>query len=335
MAVAKAQSASRESDRKAPSEDESSELDKATENPQPPAAARCASHRALTAAQQQAILDTLHSERFIDRAPAEAFYTLLDEGVYLGSIRTFYRVLNLHHEVKERRDQRRHPVYQKPELIATEPNQVWTWDITKLLGPVKWTYYHLYVMIDIYSRYVVGWMLAPRECAQLAKQFIEETCGKHEIKPGQLTVHSDNGPAMKSNPVVSLHAQLDVAKSSSRPHVSNDNPFSESQFKTLKYSPGFPRRFEGGYDEALAFCKGFFPWYNKEHRHSGIAFVTPEAVHLGQAEAALKSRHDCLLQAYSAHPERFVQGPPQPTQLRRAVYINPPTKKEAATEITS
>ena len=215
--------------------------------------------RSLSSEECQAILDTLHSERFIDRAPAEVVNTLLDEGVYLGSVRTFYRILGRNNEIKERRAQRRHPVYSKPELLATGPNQVWTWDITKLLGPAKWTYYYLYVILDIFSRYVVGWMLAEREAAVWATQLIEETLIKENIAPGQLIIHSDNGAAMKSTPVVSLHARLDVAKSCSRPHVSNDNPFSESHFKTMKYAPGFPQRFEAGFEEATTFSQGFFP----------------------------------------------------------------------------
>ena len=286
--------------------------------------------RSLTVEERQSILDVLHSERFVDRAPAEVYHTLLDEGVYWGSIRTYYRILAENQEVKERRAQRRHPEYQKPELIATGPNQVWTWDITKLLGPAKWTYYYLYVILDIFSRYVVGWMLAEREASVWARQLIEETYEKQNIRPGQLTMHSDNGSPMQATPMVGLHARLDITKTNSRPHVSNDNPFSESQFKTLKYSPGFPRRFEGGFDEASEFCKGFFPWYCKEHRHSGIAFLTPEMVHYGLADKALAKRHLHLLDAYHAHPERFIKGPPKPRQLGRAVYINPPKPTVAA-----
>ena len=287
--------------------------------------------RSLTVEESQRILEVLHSERFIDRAPAEVVNTLLDEGVYLGSTRTFYRVLARNSEVKERRAQRRHPVYSKPELLATGPNQVWTWDITKLLGPAKWTYYYLYVILDIFSRYVVGWMLAEREAAAWAKQLIEETLIKENIQPGQLTLHSDNGPAMKATPVVSLHARLDVAKSCSRPHVSNDNPFSESQFKTMKYSPGFPVRFDGGFDEAVEFCRGFFPWYNNDHRHSGIEFLTPAVVHGGLADKALAERHVRMLAAYQENPERFIKGPPRPRVLQRAVYINRPAAELAVT----
>lgn len=287
--------------------------------------------RSLSSEESQRILEVLHSERFIDRAPAEVVNTLLDEGIYLGSTRTYYRVLAKNSEVKERRSQRRHPVYSKPELLATGPNQVWTWDITKLLGPAKWTYYYLYVILDIFSRYVVGWMLAEREAAAWAKQLIEETLIKENIQPGQLTMHSDNGPAMKASPVVSLHARLDVAKSCSRPHVSNDNPFSESQFKTMKYSPGFPVRFDGGFDEAGEFCRGFFPWYNNDHRHSGIEFLTPAVVHGGLADKALAERHVRMLAAYQANPERFIKGPPRPRVLQRAVYINRPAAELAVT----
>lgn len=257
--------------------------------------------------------------------------TLLDEGVYLGSTRTFYRVLAKNQEVKERRAQRRHPVYSKPELLATAPNQVWSWDITKLLGPAKWTYYYLYVILDIFSRYVVGWMLAEREAGVWAKQLIEETLIKENVQPGQLTMHSDNGAAMKATPVVGLHAHLDVAKSCSRPHVSNDNPFSESHFKTMKYSPGFPTRFEGGFEEASAFCRGFFPWYNNEHRHSGIEFLTPAMVHRGTADKVLADRYALMMAAYQANPERFISGPPRPRILQRAVYINRPEEDLAVT----
>lgn len=290
------------------------------------------STRALTSKERQQVLDQLHSERFIDRAPAEVYNTLLDEGVYLGSIRTYYRILAANHEVRERRAQRRHTVYAKPELLATGPNQVWTWDITKLLGPAKWTYYYLYVILDIFSRYVVGWMLAEREASCWAQQLIEETYIKQNIRPGQLTIHSDNGGPMKATPMVSLHNRLDVAKSCSRPHVSNDNPFSESQFKTLKYSPGFPRRFEAGFEEASEFSTDFFPWYNKMHRHSGIEFLTPEMVHYGLADQVLAERHVRLLEAYQANPTRFIQGPPKPRFLERAVYINRPGASPVPTE---
>jgi putative transposase len=239
--------------------------------------------RALSAQERRAVLDTLHSERFVDQAPAEAYATLLDEGRYLCSIRTMYRLLHEAQEVRERRDQLRHPQYHKPELLATGPNQVWSWDITKLLGPAKWSYFYLYVIMDIFSRYVVGWTLAQRESGQLAQRLIRETCVKENIAEGQLTIHADRGASMTSQTVAQLLAALGVVKSHSRPQVSNDNPFSESQFKTLKYRPEFPGRF-GSIEDGRAFCQRFFRWYNHEHRHSGLGFHTPAAVHFSRAE---------------------------------------------------
>jgi putative transposase len=294
-----------------------------------PAEARARPDRELANEERQAILDVLHSERFVDRSPAEAFHTLIDEGVYIGSLRTFYRVLASNGEVRERRALRRHPIYSAPELLATGPNQVWTWDITKLRGPVKWTYYYLYVLLDIYSRYVVGWMLALKEAGYLAQQLIEDSYEKQNISPGQLTTHSDRGSAMKSTAVVHLHARLGITKSSSRPHVSDDNPYIESHFKTLKYSPGFPSRF-GGQEDAHNFCAGFFPWYCSEHRHSGIAFLTPEMVHYGRADEVLAARHRLMTNAYRLHPERYVNGPPKLGCLDRAVYINQPLDKKGS-----
>lgn len=282
---------------------------------------------ALSEEERQRVLDVLHSERYIDCPPAAVFHSLLDKGVYLASERTMYRILADNNEVKERRAQRRHPQYGKPELIATAPNQVWCWDITKIKGPVKWLYFHLYVMLDIFSRCVVGWTLAPKESGSMASQLIEETCAKQGIQPGQLTIHSDRGPAMQSGPVVHLHARLGIIKSNSRPHVSNDNPFSESQFKTLKYRPGFPDRF-GSYEDARIFCEGFFPWYNNEHYHSAIAFLTPADVHYGRADEILAARQAKMMKVYAANPDRFINGPPKPTVLERAVYINPPTTSD-------
>ncbi len=240
--------------------------------------------RALDGAERQALLDTLHAPRFCDVSPAETYATLLDEGAYLASERTMYRILAAAGETQERRNQRVHPAYTKPELLATAPNQVWSWDITKLLGPAKWTYYHLYVILDIFSRYVVGWMVAYREQAVLAERLIAETAAKQRITPAQLTLHADRGTSMTSKPVAFLLADLGITKTHSRPHVSDDNPYSESQFKTMKYRPGFPARF-ASMEEARAFCHQFFPWYNTEHRHSGIGLLTPEAVHYGRAEA--------------------------------------------------
>jgi len=279
--------------------------------------------RALKAEERQQVLKMLHSEKFLDQAPQEVYAALLDEGQYLCSIRTLYRVLEANQEVKERRDQLRHPSYQKPELLATAPNQVWSWDITKLLGPVKWTYFCLYVILDIFSRFVVGWMVAHRESALLAKKLIDETCQKQGIQPGQLLIHADRGPSMKSKPVALLLSDLGVTKTHSRPHVSNDNPYSEAQFKTLKYRPDFPERF-GSLEDARAFCQEFFRWYNTEHRHSGIGLMTPHAVHYGLAEEVFKAREKVLLAAYEMHPERFVRKAPAPLPLPQAAWINPP-----------
>jgi len=281
------------------------------------------SPRALEESQRREVLDVLHSDRFADQAPATIYATLLDEGTYHCSIRTMYRLLQDHGEVRERRNQLRHPRYQKPQLLATAANQVWSWDITKLLGPEKWTYFYLYVILDIFSRYVVGWMLAHRESADLARRLIRETIEKQEVCEDQLTIHSDRGPSMKSHSVAQLLAALGVTKSHSRPHVSNDNPFSESQFKTLKYRPEFPDRF-GGYDDALSFCRRFFAWYNLEHYHSGIGLLTPAALHYGQAEQVVQKRAKVLRAAYAKHPQRFVHGRPKPHPLPQAVWINPP-----------
>jgi putative transposase len=282
--------------------------------------------RALDRVERQAVLETLDSERFLDRAPAQVHATLLDEGVYLCSPRTMYRVLAAAGEVKQRRDQVRRPYYAAPELLATRPNEVWSWDITKLLGPAKWTYFYLYVVLDIFSRYVVGWMIAPHESAALAERLIAETCAKQGIAPGQLTLHADRGPAMRSKPVALLLADLGVVKTHSRPYVSNDNPFSEAQFRTLKYCPQFPDRF-GSLEDARAFGQDFFRWYNQAHRHSGLGFLTPAVVHGGQAAAVRAQRDHVLAAAYAAHPERFVHGRPHPADLPTAVWINPPVKK--------
>ncbi len=250
----------------------------------------------------------------MDKAPTEVYATLLDEGTYHCSVRTMYRILEDAGEVRERRDQARHPHYKAPELLATAPNQVWSWDITKLLGPVKWSYFYLYVILDIFSRYVVGWMIAPHESSALAKRLIAETCEKQNVLPGQLTIHADRGSSMKSKPVALLLADLGITKSHSRPHVSDDNPYSESQFKTLKYRPGFPDRF-GSIQDARSFCQDFFPWYNCEHRHSGIGLLTPEMVHYGKAELVTSQRRIVLSSALDAHPERFVRGTPSATDI--------------------
>jgi putative transposase len=288
-----------------------------------PPSPRPAPPRTLTAAERHTVLAVLHSERFVDLAPKAVYATLLDEGVYLCSWRTMYRVLATAQEVRERRNQLRHPVYVKPELLATGPNQVWSWDITKLLGPVKWTYYYLYVILDIFSRYVVGWMVAERDSATLAERLIAATCEKQEIRPGQLTVHADRGTAMTAKSVALLLADLGVTRTHSRPQVSDDNPYSEAQFKTLKYHPTFPERF-GSVQDARAFCQGFFPWYNTEHRHDALGLLTPAAVHYRRAGAILEQRRVVLAAAYAAHPERFVRKPPEPTPPPPAAWINRP-----------
>ena len=286
---------------------------------------RPAPPRALSARERQAVLDTLHSKRFMDQAPAQVHAALLDEETYLCSSRTMYRILDSAQEIKERRDQVRRPHYVKPELLATGPNQVWSWDITKLMGPAKWTYLYLYVILDIFSRYVVGWMVAPHESAALAEGLIAETYDKQGIEKGQLTLHADRGSAMKSKPVALLLADLGVVKTHSRPHVSNDNPFSESQFKTLKYRPDFPERF-GSVEDGRAFCQTFFHWYNDQHHHSALGFLTPAVVHHGFSQDVREKRRNTLVAAYAAHPERFVKGMPQPAELPSAVWINPPAK---------
>jgi putative transposase len=289
---------------------------------------RPAPPRTLPPEERQAVLDILHSERFQDKAPHEVYATLLDEGAYHCSIRSMYRILEENAEVKERRNQLWHPDYKKPELLATAPNQVWSWDITKLLGPEKWTYFYLYVILDIFSRYVVGWMLATCESAELAKRLIGETCEKQSIRKEQLTIHADRGSSMKSKPVALLMSDLGITKTHSRPHTSDDNPYSESQFKTLKYRPDFPERF-GSIEDARAFCQSFFRWYNQEHKHSGISLLTPEMVHYGRADKIIQSRQEVLNAAYAAHPERFVRKMPVHKPLPEAAWINPPKPAES------
>lgn len=288
--------------------------------------------RGLSEEECSQMLKVLHAPRFVDKAPAEVYATLLDEGTYLCSVRTMYRLLDGHQELRERRDQLRHPAYHKPELLARGPNQVWSWDITKLLGPAKWTYFYLYVILDIFSRYVVGWLLAHHENAGLAQRLIRETLDTEAVDPKSLTIHSDRGPPMKSHTVAQLLATLGVTKSHSRPHCSNDNPFSESQFKTLKYQPQFPDRFDS-YEHALAFCRRFFPWYNHEHYHWGLGLLTPATVHYGQAEAARTRRQRVLDAAYAAHPERFAKGRPSPLPAPHEVWINPPQAGQASAEL--
>jgi putative transposase len=287
--------------------------------------------RALSEVERKELRRVLNSEEFVDEAPATVYAKLLDQGVYLASVPTMYRVLRDHGEVHERRRQATHPAAKKPELLATKPNEVYSWDITKLLGPAKWTWFYLYVLIDIYSRYVPGWMLAHAENARLAEALLADTAAKQHIIPGQLTIHADRGSPMTAKPVAFLLAELGVTKSHSRPHVSNDNPYSESQFRTMKYRPEFPDRF-GSYQDAHAFCGRFFRWYNHEHRHSGIGFHTPADVHYGRAELVRARRAEVLSAAYAEHPERFVRTPPKPPALPTAVWINQPKEDTTTTQ---
>jgi putative transposase len=284
---------------------------------------RAPSSRALAPAERQAVLDVLHSERFVDQSPAEVQATLLEEQTYLCSTRTMYRILEAAQEVQERRDHARHPAYAKPELVATAPNQVWSWDITKLKGAIPYLYYSLYVILDLFSRYVVGWMVAPHENAHLAQRLIEATCLKQGIGPHQLTMHADRGAPMRSKLLVELYADLHIVVSHSRPRVSNDNPYSEAQFRTLKYRPEFPDRF-GSLEHARSISHNLFTWYNTAHHHSGLSSLTPADVHYGRAATILEGRHQTRLAAFAAHPERFVQGPPRLETLPTAVWINPP-----------
>ena len=283
---------------------------------------RASSPRALSAEERQHVLDLLHNDRFLDASPAEVYATLLDENTYLCSERTMYRLLAHQGESRERRNQLRHPLYSKPELLATAPNQVWSWDITKLRGPAKWVHHYLYVILDIFSRYVVGWMLAEREAATLAEQLIAETLERFSIPPGQLTLHADRGPSMRAKPVAWLLADLGVTRTHTRPYTSSDNPYSEAQFKTLKYHPSFPGRFDS-FEHARGFCRSFFLWYNHEHRHSGLALMPPEVVHFGLTEQVLQHRTEVLNAAYQAHPQRFCR-PPRPKQPPAQAWINPP-----------
>jgi len=294
----------------------------------PPAGpARRRPEHALSETERQTVLATLHQPRFVDLAPPQVYARLLEEGRYLCSIRTMYRLLAANDEVRERRAVASRVVYTKPELLATRPNEVWSWDITKLKGPAKWTYYYLYVILDIFSRYVVGWMIAAQESATRAKRLIAETCVKQQIVENQLTLHADRGSSMTSKLVAQLLADLGVTKTHSRPQVSNDNPFSESQFKTMKYRPEFPERF-GSIQDARTFGCTFFPWYNHEHRHSGLALYTPADVHYGRVEQVYQSRQAALDAAYQRHPNRFVRKPPKAALPPQAVWINPTNNPE-------
>jgi putative transposase len=297
------------------------------QTPRPPRA-RAAPARALSEAERDAVLAELHSERFADCSPAQVWATLLDEGRYLASERTMYRLLAAQGEVRERRDQLTHPAYAKPELLAERPNEVYSWDITKLLGPAKWTYFYLYVILDVFSRYAVGWTLQHRESAQVASDLIAQVCEQQQIGRDRLTVHADRGSSMTSKPVAFLLADLGVTKTHNRPYTSTDNPYSEAQFKTLKYRPGFPQRFDS-IEHARAFCREFFDYYNHQHRHSGIGLMTPATVHHGRAQALHADRARVLQAAYAATPERFVRRAPTPPALPTAAWINKPDSEEA------
>jgi putative transposase len=294
--------------------------------PQGAGAPRPTPAQALSEDERRQVRATLNSERFLDKAPRQVYAALLDEGQYLCHWRTMYRVLAAHDEVRERRDQLRHPPYHKPELLATAPNQVWSWDITKLRGPVKWTYFYLYVLLDIYSRYVVGWMIAERESAHLAQELVEASCLRQDIGREQLTLHADNGGPMRAQSLALLLADLGVTPSHSRPYTSDDNPFSEAQFKTLKYHPGYPDRF-GSIQDARTWARPFFHWYNEQHYHTGLNLLTPACVHSGQAALIRQQRQTVLQAAYGTHPERFRRGAPLVAALPPAVWINPPSDR--------
>ncbi len=294
-----------------------------------PRRVRPAPPRALSDAEREAVLGELRSERFVDSAPAQVYATLLDEGRYLCSERTMYRLLDGSGEVRERRDQLTHPAYNKPELLAEAPNQVWSWDISKLKGPAKWTHYQLYVILDIFSRYVVAWTVQYREDKQVAKALIAQAVEQQQITPGSLTVHADRGSAMRSKPVAFLLADLGLTRTHNRPYTSSDNPYSEAHFKTLKYRPEFPERFES-IEHAREFCRGFFDYYNHQHRHSGIGLMTPAAVHHGHAKRLHAERQRVLDAAYAATPERFVRKAPAPPKLPTAAWINKPEHQEEA-----
>ena len=306
----------------------------AARKPRPAKVRRPASPpRALSAVEKARVRQTLNSERFQDQAPREVYATLLDEGRYLCSVPTMYRILRENQEVRERRDQLRHPAYAKPELLATDPNQVWTWDITRLPGPAKGVGFCLYVLLDLFSRFVVGWLVAERESAGLAERLIDESAARQGILLGPLRLHSDRGGPMTAKSLALLFADLGLTQSLARPHTPNDNPYSEAQFKTVKYHPTFPERF-GSVLDARAWGQKFFPWYNYQHHHTGLGLMTPAAVHFGQAQALFLERQRILRLAYAAHPERFVKGLPKPPALTDAVWINPPQPGEKASSDT-
>ena len=288
--------------------------------------------RALSQKERTKVIEVLNSEPFQDASPRQVWARLLDIGTYLCSWRTMYRILGEHNQVRERRNQLQHPTYKKPELLACRPNELWSWDITKLKGPVTWTYFYLYVILDVFSRYVVGWMVARQESAALGRDLIEASCQKQEIDPDQLTVHADRGAAMRSKAVALLLSDLGVTKSHSRPHVSNDNPYSEAQFKTMKYRPDYPDRF-GCLEDARVWARDFFEWYNFQHHHTGLGLMTPAVVHYGQAAKVQSERQQVLTNAFAAHPERFVRGIPTTPVLPEAVWINKPKTEALAQEM--
>lgn len=279
--------------------------------------------RALTVAERDEVRQLLNSDRFVDQAPRQVYASLLDEAIYLCHWRTMYRILESQQEVKERRNQRQHPPAAKPQLETTGPNQLWSWDITKLKGPAKWHYYYLYVMLDVYSRFVVGWLLAEAESAELAEILISTTCQREGIQPEQLGLHSDRGPAMQAKTIAQLLIDLEVAQTFSRPYTPNDNAYSEAQFKTFKYRPGFPQQF-ASLAEARTWVQAFMDWYNYQHYHSALGLLTPAVVHHGQARQVQTQRQQVLATAYQTHPERFVGGQPTVVPLPTSVWINPP-----------
>ena len=298
-----------------------------------PRTGRPAPANKLTGAEASQVLAVLRSPRFADSSPAQVYFTLLDEGIYLASESSFYRILRAAGEVRERRRQASHPAKKKPELMAAKPLVVWSWDITKLKGPQRGDYYDCYVVLDIFSRYVVAWCVAPSESGELAKELIADAIARHQVPPGQLTIHADRGSSMTSNPVTGLYTFLGIRRSHSRPHVSNDNCYSEAQFKTLKYCPAFPGRF-GSIQDARAFCEAFFNYYNHEHRHSGIGYHTPASVHYATATEIRAQRAETLQAAYAASPERFRHRRPEPPQLPTMAWINEPLPAQETTQTT-
>ncbi|HYC77479.1 MAG TPA: IS3 family transposase [Planctomycetota bacterium] len=288
-----------------------------------PARKRPPPPRAIPPAVRREVRDLLVSPRFVDDAPPEIYAQLLDEGRRPCSVRSMYRILAEDGAIKERRAQVVRPAYAKPELLATAPNQVWTWDITKLRGPAKWTYFHLYVVLDLFSRYAVAWLVADRESAAYAVRLVREAVGREGVAPGELVVHADRGAAMRSKSLAQLCADLDVRRSFSRPHTSDDNPFIEASFKTMKYQPEFPDRFDS-FSAAREFCRSYFGWYNREHRHSGIAFLTPETVYRGRTPEVLAARQATLDRDFDENPIRYANRRPRVAALPAAVYINPP-----------